>query len=681
MKFLIIGSDTGLEKDLCKELIKCGHEVARLLPDDLKHPETIGLVHTYYWKRLLFDDFFHSVQPTSVLFLFNQYESQHYMLMLKETLRCCLEYNVKEFLLLSSVSIYGNQEGIIDETFPLKPESSEGISCAEAEYSVNLVRSSFTSLIIARMANTLSDSFSPQNAQYRCWADSVTSQDTLRVSPHQKADALSDRDGARAIARLAESKISGIYNIASRKNVSLADVLQHMIRITGSGCRLIVDDTQSFSNICAQKLTDDTEWVQIDDPLEMILRPVQDEVETVSTKTGKRKPRSELRRTIEVLILGICFVLTAFLVSGSPIFAGFDWLMIYVVLAALFYGVRFATMSACLAAVSRLMLMGVDLFAANYFYLLAEGILVIVQYVVIGLMVSYTINLMKKKLKAREQKLGETRKELDELKLINSENVSVKRQYEEQILSSTTGYASLYHMFSSLIDLESTSEILEAAANLVLEQSGGLWCAVYELSAIGRPERCLASSGSVAKLKLVHRKQFMGCMNRKEIYIGDPFQDEPTYSLPLIGIEGLVGVFFVQDSESRQGSLAKMNDLMTTSSIISEFYKKAQKTEVEKRIHYTDSIYQFESKSKYESYLSSKSNDLYEDNYLNRQKDALENQSDRKQIIVPPILNPRILAAQNENSDDSAHSSRFNTVSSFGQMDSSSSDESGGGFA
>jgi len=67
-----------------------------------------------------------------------------------ETAKKAKEAGVKHFVFLSSMSVYGIEEGVIDETTPVRPKSAYGKSKAEAEELIGGLEDEFFTVSIIR---------------------------------------------------------------------------------------------------------------------------------------------------------------------------------------------------------------------------------------------------------------------------------------------------------------------------------------------------------------------------------------------------------------------------------------------------------------------------------------------------------------------------------------------------
>ena len=76
------------------------------------------------------------------------------------------------------------------------------------------------------------------------------------------------------------------------------------------------------------------------------------------------------------------------------------------------------------------------------------------EFVFLGLVVSYTADMLRESLRNNALELDMLRAEHEDLKAINDENVLIKNEYEERLLDSRYGLPKLYHMVSRLMVLE-----------------------------------------------------------------------------------------------------------------------------------------------------------------------------------------------------------------------------------
>lgn len=571
MKYLLIASCSVMENHLIRELIKDGHEVSVLLPDSAAtHISKIRHAQYFFYENLDFSIFFSSIMPDFVIFSNLYKETGESAMILRETLKNCHSHSVRHFLLCSSVDVYGMETGVVCESSPCHPRGATGIEASQAEHFVDLSQEIFDQVLIARLPSVDTASALEQIIEV------VKEREEIRVSSLQKLQLLSARDQARAVARLANSSLNGIYNVASRKKVSKIELYQSICKQKKLGCHILPDNLAIDSLwIDSSLLFEETEFIELEDPL-TVLETIKTDIQDTPVFLAKNKNNmpASVRKTIEVLILGSAAWGLSLVCTANPVFSQIQWLMLYTVGIALVYGIRYATLAASLSSLVSLLLSGSNPFEVEDFYLLAGDILVIAQYLTIGLMVSYFVTVLRQKINLLHKKKQDLSIRLEEVQTVNQENIRIKESYEKQILGAQTGYAALYAQFHTLASANSQSDLYKLTLSVAKKFFNCSAAAIYPLTPLLRPGKCICTSDdSLSVIKLSNKAQFSACMKSHEVYLGDPFAGEPSYALPICGLKGIESVLFLQDPQFEGTNLQTISNMNTFAAMLSDLYK------------------------------------------------------------------------------------------------------------
>lgn len=576
MKHLIISSGSVMEQSLTGQLIKDGEEVFVLT--SAEHKSKINRdrrAHYYWWNDLDFSAVFSSVLPDQVIFCAG--EAADPAAILRHVMDCSQQTNVNKFILVSSVSVYGEAVGMIDESVPVCPADSKGIQYTELEFSLGLKQNQFERTVIARIPEMLPETDTDLSqtvfAEYARQLE-VRAEITAGSSP--TIQWLCPSDISRAISLLAQAPVEGIYNIASKFPVSEYEIFTSLKKKLKS-------ETTVTPGICparkviSRRLFADTEWFERGRILSsadrcQIAGSQEDEVKKQSFSISPN-----IRKGLEIVLLGGFFAFMQYFSMNSEVFAAIQWMIVYVVLASLIYDVKWSTMSSLTAAVVHLIFAGVNPFAADNFYLLAGNILVVVQYLVIGLTISYSTTLLKNRIQDEKTKRKLLNRKFNEIKTINAENVLIKSEYEKQILKAERGIATIYSFFHPLTECENREELFETAVKNAVEMIGAKAGGIALVSPVYSCGDPLFATDASRTIRIKNTHAFRSCMKKQEVYLGNPFEEEPDFCLPVYGMKGCEAVLYLYGEDLKQNSLQQINEMKVISMMISDSYRAIQK--------------------------------------------------------------------------------------------------------
>lgn len=213
-------------------------------------------------------------------------------------------------------------------------------------------------------------------------------------------------------------------------------------------------------------------------------------------------------------------------------------MMVYVILVSISYNLYQSTLAAVLASAAFLYSRGVDLLALNTFYAYADSVLAAMEFVFLGLMVSYTANTLREDARSARLDLQMLKEEYADLSAVNEENVLIKNEYEERLLTSKTGFPKLYSLISRLMvqepgrilleTMEVVSELVRTDTVAVYQgQAGSPW-----LRLVGALNDSSTMGGKTWNLSGFPR--VYEAVRRGELYQGELGSGEPAAVLPIV---------------------------------------------------------------------------------------------------------------------------------------------------
>jgi nucleoside-diphosphate-sugar epimerase len=164
-----------------------------------------------------------------------------------ESLKSIISKLKKRFIFLSTCSVYGAQDGVLDEQSPLNPLSIYAESKIEAE---NLILENLEDYVIFRLGTL----FGVSDDHARLRADLVVNVLTIRAFSHSKMEVfggqqyrplLHVRDVSTGILAALNSELTGIYNLHT-ENLTVLDIAEKVQKIIPTSS--IVKTEMSFQD-------------------------------------------------------------------------------------------------------------------------------------------------------------------------------------------------------------------------------------------------------------------------------------------------------------------------------------------------------------------------------------------------------------------------------------------------
>ena len=213
------------------------------------------------------------------------------------------------------------------------------------------------------------------------------------------------------------------------------------------------------------------------------------------------------------------------------------------------------------------------------FYSYADTVLAFMQFITLGLIVSYTIGVLRQDAWSVRLDLEMLQEEYEDLKAVNEENVLIKNEYEERLLTSKTGFPKLYDLISRLM-VQEPDRILMETMQVISELVHTDTVAVYQGQA-GSPWLRLAGAlgdNSVMDGKswnLSDFPQIYNAMVRGELYQGELGSGEPAVVLPIVCQGVPRAVILIKTMRFECETLYHINLLKTLSLLLRDSMERA----------------------------------------------------------------------------------------------------------
>jgi len=595
LKVVYIGAKDALADAFLERMGKEGEDVYFLSPACGSNRERNTRKHRFYSVSLKgnqMEGVLRSIAPDCIVYAGTQIlgegsceEAEEDIAFLAKTLRAAAEWSQAKFLLLSSILVYGKKANASLEEDEVFPWGEEGMRYVRKEQLLETYRKRYgMETAVLRTSQLYSERASEEGRDF-------LSRIFMQISNRERINSgsfsddmllpLHVSDFTDAIKRVIDSGKQGIYNASGSFAISRSRVYQLAAQTQGASEEISWEKPKADILADNGKIKRELEWTDFKELERQLLHR---EISFEKAK-GRKKKRANakiptgLRRLIENLLVFAVFFSIFFVCHSHKLFSQIDWLMIYVILVSLFMGIRQSAFAVILASFGYLSGQNLSILEMTNFYSYAGSVLVIMEFVFLGLIVSYTADMLKEELRdvRREQKM--TKEEYEELKKINEENVLIKNEYEERLLDSKSGLSRLYQIVSRLMVLEPDRifmEIMQIVASLLHTDT----VAVYRVKENSPYLRLLnalneASTAEGKSWDISPYPDIRKAMEKGELYQGDIWNEKPAVVLPILYQDMCVVVILIKSLPYQSQTLYHTNLLKTLSLLLRESVARA----------------------------------------------------------------------------------------------------------
>ena len=594
MKVIYIGTKDQLAEAFIERMDKEGNDVYFL--SDAAFPRKVADVfkHRYYKSSLEGDRLagvLKSIAPDCVVYAGKSYmgsadenEAEADITLLARTLRVVAGQEGVRFVLLSSVAVYGASGESVDEQGAVTPTDETGIHFMREEQLVeiyckqqglNAVILRASQLYAERAGDGLHDFLSRSFAEVEGSREGQTLPDELFYPLHVE-------DLVDALKRVMDYGRQGVYNVAGSFEMSRQRLYELVSQRLGVEARFSWSEAAKPQSVDSSLIKKELEWTDFRNLEDLLLHgeiTYEKKQEKTRTKKTDQKTGGAVRRTLENIVVFAVFAALYIACSSHSLFSQIDWMTIYVILISLFMGIRQSSFAVVLASAAYLAEQDLSILEMTNFYSYAGSVLAIMQYVFLGLSVSYVTDMLREELRDTRRELAQLGQEHEELKKINEENVLIKNEYEERLLDSKSGFPKLYNTVSRLMVLQPDRifmEIIQVIAEMVHTDT----VAVYRVNGDNPYLRLInalnersAEGGKTWNISSCPRVR--SALESGELYQGDIWNGEPAVVLPIIYQEHCVAAIMIRELPYNSQSLYYINLLKTLSLLLRESVGRA----------------------------------------------------------------------------------------------------------
>lgn len=590
MKLVYIGAGDALAETLAERMGQEGHDVYLLSDKALPKKSKSVSLHRFYRtprKGESFGKLLRSIAPDCVIFAGNHYisspheeESDEDVTLLARSLRAAASFPQVKFILLSSIEVYGHTGDMADETAELAAVSERGIQFIREEQLLDIYRKQHgMDAVILRASQLYTNHPREDGGDFLSRSFSAAAQADGRM-PARAFQPLHVSDFVDAVKRVMDAGTQQVYNVCGSAGISAERLYQLICRQQGLPERAVQwEDHVALAD--SSRIRQELGWSSFRD-LEDQLQRGEITYRRVSAEDRSKKKRiipAGIRQLAENLLLFAAFFALSSLCSSHSLFSQINWLMIYVILISISYNIYQSALAAALAGAAYLYSRHLSIFELNTFYSYADSVLAVMEFVFLGLMVSYTTNMLREDRRSIRLDLEMLKGEYEDLKAINEENVLIKNEYEERLLTAKSGFPKLYSLVSRLM-VQEPDRILMETMQVISELVRTDTVAVYQGQAGSPWLRLVGALGASSAMdgktwNLSRFPRIYDSVARGELYQGELGSGEPAVVLPIICRDVPEAVVLIKTLPYECETLYHINLLKTMSLLLRDSMEKA----------------------------------------------------------------------------------------------------------
>lgn len=493
--------------------------------------------------------------------------------------RLSAKYDVKKFLFLSSLDVYGNNFSSESEK-EIEPITLHGKTAYTCESIITGFRSEEKYQNIFYRVSDIFGLNEPGEFLEKILESVANNKPFPPELKGQQIIPLYEGDLADAVVKAVSDYIEGVFDLCG-ENAYTAERIYNMIAERMGKPQLTIKDENAINAPpdCKRALHE-IRWLRFYS-LEKALEIICQEWTQQKNQPGDVKPKLEKRRNKLQSFAentGI-FLLVAFIQWNLPINIGSDPLLLYVIAAAAVGGISQGIFAAVLVLIYNTYAMlemgfGLDAIILHHPFLWGN-----LFYMVVAMIIGYVVERKNIKMKKIEEKAAFIEQDRERVLIMNEELALIKSYHEKKLLGYEGGIERIYKVFLSL-EMKSVIEILLKAPSVVKELTGEENVSIYtvqknsrflrKLAYIGKPESLVPTNS-----RYVDTEMYKRIIDYNEFYINKRMdQDMPSIVMPVSINKEVIAVVVIEGFAFEKHTKYYLNMIQISGHIISDFLEK-----------------------------------------------------------------------------------------------------------
>ncbi len=596
MKIAYIGARDPLSEAFIMRMKKEGDDVYFLSKTSFHQTVSEVFRHRFFRISLSGDSFrkiITSIGPDYIVFAGGYYmdsvyqeEEEEDVTLLTRTLQILPELQRTKFIFLSSTELYGDAGETVEEDHEPAPRSERGIRFAVEERMLEVYKKQYgLHVSVIRASQLYSDVAEEEGKDFlsRAYRDVITMNTDLEQSRSgQLIQPLHVSDFVDGIRRVMDVGEPAVFHVTGSRQISQRSLYEWIGKLEGisvQGIRWEENSPSVFAD--NSRIKKEREWTDFRNLEDLIVTGgISFRRKKVSSRKQKKsRVPAGVRKTLENVLIFAAFFAVCYASAPHGLFSQIDWLIIYVILTSVAFGIRQSALSVLLASAAYLSMQDLSILEMTNFYSYAGSVLKIMEFVLLGLVVSYTTDMLREDLRDARRELSMRGEEYEELKKINDENVMIKNEYEERLLDSKSGFPKLYSIISRLMVLQPDRIFMEIV-HIVAEMVHTDTVAVYRVRENSSYLRLINALNEASAIQgkswdLSEWPQIREAIDAGTLYQGNIWKKEPAIVLPILYQETCVAAILIRELPYTSRTLYYVNLLQTLSLLLKEAVARA----------------------------------------------------------------------------------------------------------
>ncbi|MBD5105583.1 MAG: NAD(P)-dependent oxidoreductase [Lachnospiraceae bacterium] len=351
------------------------------------------------------------------------------------------------------------------------------------------------------------------------------------------------------------------------------------------------------------------------------------------------------RRIVENIALFAAVLFAAYQFGSMDMFSGLDFLLLYVLIASVSFGIGHSILAVVLATGGNLYLrmletgQGISAILSQY-----SVIFQFLFYFIVAIMISYTILRYKLSMKEQDEQMEDLQEEYELIYDVNKTNVEIKKVFEDRLLNYGDSIGKIYNIVSEL-DVLDPEKIAVASLGVVRKIMNVKDVCIYKTGQ-GQYFHFIESTTEEARnmnraIKLTDYPKMQQALEVGDIFVNHQIGSElPRMAAPIYSENKLIYIIMLWNMEFEQLNTYRKNLFLVLAKIITTSLEKGyQYEEVGRQQKYYENTnvlfpelfrQQIAEKLKDVSYEQAE----YSVIQINMGKESLEEISNRLRILV-----------------------------------------------
>lgn len=601
MKIVYIGKCNLMLSKLVDRLVKEENDVYIISSQDFEKdvkPTLAYKLYTYQSDNVDIQKIFKSIHPDQVIFASEIYcdsvwkyssQTNHYLSQLLNILNESVLNQVDKVIYLSSTEVYAPSDDKVSEESHIEPATYKGILCSQGEDMVLRFHELYKlDAVILRISSVYGCGVSEDNKDFvsdivHCF----TKTGVYKANTKKQLFPIHIKDAVEAVYRAKGSTPSQIYNVSGKEKLSdlqAATLLNHSL---GDQYELS-EESGAYYNYDADssKIKKELEWAQLHSFSDTITKHeiVLEEQQKQAPKIKKVRKQHGISQTIENVLLFLFFVFLTMVCQKYSVLKTVDLFFIYIILMALLFGVKQSILSVVLSSGYFIFHLGINVATIVDVLVNIDSILRIAQYIFMGIVIGYSVDQYKTRIREKDLEYEYLENEYNEIKEINDDNIIIKQEYERRLLNSKTSLPKLYSIISQLGVLE-PEKIFSAIVNVIKDVMDTNTVSVYVMNNKSNYARLVVSLNDESvfqgnSFNLNDFPKMKSTLFENEIYVGTQWDsNEPSLAAPVFHKGQCIAIIIINQMAFQSLTLYQIDLFRTLTVLITSSIVKANEYE------------------------------------------------------------------------------------------------------